>query len=186
VRVDSGSLVITAEHVASLPLAVVIGANQGVYALAQGPALSHRVERRPHCRIVVWIERGGAPLVGHYLQVGSLTGSQGSDWLCLVGSVASAHGRLGQAYLGNLEYGPVIVMQVGSVAAGDVVRWRVCWDRALDQGVGLTDAPSVGKGRVLVKALETTAGGRVRRRWSCVHPIQVRCGACIWRRLGTM
>ena len=156
-QIEVGGLQITAAHVAGLPLSQVIGANQGVYALGVGPTLSHRPEKRPQCRIVAWIERGGAPLVGHFLQVGFMTGFSGLDWLTLVGSVSSSLGGLGSAYLGNLNYGPVIIMQVGSVAAGDVVRWRVTYEKI--EGSGRDLPMGLVKGRVLIKALGTASAG---------------------------
>jgi hypothetical protein len=123
---ESLGKVISAADVAALPLCVVVGRNAGVISLSAGPSYSPAEDRRDHADIAVWLERTGYIQSGIFIPCCRLTGSSGSEWLEILESVASSMGSVGRCTKRyDTSYGFAFILHLGSVAAGDVLRWRL-------------------------------------------------------------
>lgn len=118
--------VISAADVAALPLCVVVGRNAGVFSLSAGPTYSPAEDPWEFTDIAVWVERSGYIQSGVYVPCCRLTGSIGSEWLEILESVASSMGSVGRCTRRyDASYGFAFILHLGSVAAGDVLRWRL-------------------------------------------------------------
>jgi hypothetical protein len=125
---ETGGHTITAGNVAALPLVFYGGVNQGVYLPAEGMAISARIDLRIRPTVTAWIERGGAVIAGLNIEIITLTGQAGTDWMQILHAGTQGSGRLVQGIkLPSVEYGIGFLLRQASVVAGDVLRWRVSY-----------------------------------------------------------
>ena len=128
-KTESGNRVITAGDVALLPFVILGGNNAGLYNITSGMAISPVPDRRSNVWIEAWVERTNLDVPGIAIDLVTLSGFSGAEWLTVLGRGYTGNGH--KASLNrpcDCDYSVGVLMRVLSVLAGDVVRWRVTYD----------------------------------------------------------
>lgn len=128
-KTGSGNIVITAGDVALLPFVILDGNNAGLYNITTGMSISPILNIRRELWMEAWIERATLDVPGIAIDLVTLTGFRGEEWLTVLGRGYTGNNtKVSLATRCDCTYSVGVLLRARSVLAGDVVRWRVTYD----------------------------------------------------------
>lgn len=159
--IEIGGHTVTAGDVTALPFGLSIGRKNELLPFGLWPSYRAEPDRRYNVNLELWVERASAVIPGIVIMVAELTGSVGFDWGMVIGHMVQGPGSRPVIHCGDVEYGLVACFLPSALIAGDVIRWRVKYNKTPVSGnrIDALYIPGVPKGRTLVKTLTATAIG---------------------------
>jgi hypothetical protein len=128
-KTGSGNRVITAGDVALLPFVILDGNNAGLYNITTGMSISPILDIRRDLWLEAWIERATLDVPGIAIDIVTLTGFRGTEWLTVLGRGCTGNNtKVSLPGRCDCNYSVGVMLRALSVLAGDVVRWRVTYD----------------------------------------------------------